>query len=825
LIDSRLTNDRSEATLRRDFGLTAIHPAALALLNVKLTGGQFAIPTPQAAGRYFGSSISRFNEDQFNANLDYRFNDQNWLTVKFFLANAPFFLSLPSFRGTGANVPGFGTDQTGDVRVFSVQDVHSFSSRMFNEIRVGYSGQRNGISTAEPVNDAEVGINRSNADTFPGLALIRIANAAGGIALGTPTNVSPATGNVFTAADTFAMNSGKHSLRIGGEFRFIYGHFAGQQFTRGQIDFQDFRNFLAGTTMISTLGNGIGERDPRALDYNFFFQDDWKVSPRFTLNLGVRYELDLPVYDTRGRTATFDPALYRLELNNAGNPVTPPRAGFVQAGNVIPQYDLPNVPNVSKYVLYGIDANNLAPRVGFAYAPLASGRLVLRAGYGIFHSRPTSQYSSTSVPAPPGYVLGRGSARPLSDPFQKIPLPDEFPKFVDGVALSASVMDRGIRTPYFHQYNASLQFEIARQTIFEAAYVGTRGLNLFRLVAINQAQLASPQHPIVVGNQVITTNTPGNASQRAPFQGVEINSFFQNQTTAQSSYNSLQISLTRRLERGLQVLASYTYAKSIDNASGTGGGAGIVGIVNPGSVADTSMILGDQVNNRPNRGISDFDRTHRFVLTSLWDLPGFGNRASRVQRVLLRNWQISGIMVAMSGLPIDIVDTLAGSFYGLSGAGSPLARPNWAPGFSSKTAAINVNGYFFNPFAFFRPTVPAGQQIPSSQGTAKASETGTDIGNVGRNVLRGPHQVNVDFSVIKRFPIRESRNLELRAEFFNLFNHVNFANPISNLNAVIPSGGSINATTGQIIQPGDFGRIISTSNNPRLIQFVAKLNF
>jgi hypothetical protein len=413
----------------------------------------------------------------------------------------------------------------------------------------------------------------------------------------------------------------------------------------------------------------------------------------------------------------------------------------------------------------------------------------------------------------------------LNDPFQKIPLPDEFPTFVDGIVLAGSVMDRGIRTPYFHQYNASLQFEIARQTIFEAAYVGTRGLNLFRLVAINQAQLASPQHPIVVGDKVITTNTPGNALQRAPFQGVDISGFFQNQTTAQSSYNSLQISLTRRLEHGLQVLASYTYAKSIDNASGTGGGAGVVGIVNPGAVADTSMIFGNQFDNRANRGVSDFDRTHRFVLTYLWDVPGVGNRNSRAQRVMLHDWQISGIMVAMSGLPIDIVDTLAGSFYGLAGGSSPLARANWAPGFTSNTAALNDNGYFFNPFAFFRPTVQAGQQIPSSQGSAIASETGTDLGNVGRNVLRGPHQVNFDFSVIKRFPIRESKNLELRAEFFNLFNHVNLANPISNLNAVIPSGGSINATTGQIIRPGDFGRIISTSNNPRLIQFVARVNF
>src|SRR5262249_11258131 len=153
-----------------------------------------------------------------------------------------------------------------------------------------------------------------------------------------------------------------------------------------------------------------------------------------------------------------------------------------------------------------------------------------------------------------------------------------------------------------------------------------------------------------------TTNTPADAQSRAPFQGVDINGFFQNQTTARSSYNSLQISFTRRMEKGLQVLASYTYARSIDNASGTGGGAGIVGIVNPGSVADTSIILGNQLEDRANRGVSDFDRTHRFVLTYLWDIPATSNK-SAMQKALLRNWQLSGIVVAMSGLPIDIVDT------------------------------------------------------------------------------------------------------------------------------------------------------------------------
>ena len=134
-------------------------------------------------------------------------------------------------------------------------------------------------------------------------------------------------------------------------------------------------------------------------------------------------------------------------------------------------------------------------------------------------------------------------------------------------------------------------------------------------------------------------------------------------------------------------------------------------------------------------------------------------------------------------------------------------------------------GYFFNPSAFVRAVVQIGQLIPSSNGTARADALGTDIGNVGRNVLRGPGQTNVDFSIIKRFPFDEAKNIEFRAEVFNLFNHVNFANPISNLNAITSSGGNLDANTGQIINPGDFGRITSTSNNPRLIQFALKINF
>ncbi len=835
LIAPGLTDDRSPQRLLTTFRpqlpngafANSINPVALALLNAKLPNGKFLVPTPQADGHFSDSAISTYREDQFNANFDWRVKKSDWLTIKFFHSDAPQFLALP---GGGANVPGFGADQSQSNRLISVQNIHTLSPRTINEARAGYSFIRGDALGQSPVQDVDLGIKRANASSYPGLGLIRIGpTGTNAIAVGNAgTNVDARnTESSTTLVDILSLTRGQHSIRTGAEAIFYRNSLTANNNRRGTLSFQTFNNFLLGTVNNSVYADGISSRILRAADYSLFLQDDWRLSRRLTLNLGWRYELDLPPTETRGGMSTFDPALYKpgMEVDSSGAPVGPPVGGFVQAGNVIPQWDLPEAPNVGKRLLRSVDPNNLAPRIGFAYSPLESGRLVVRGGYGIFYSRPSTSYIGTSINAPPLYTVRRspaGTAIPFADPFFALPSQDQFPTFVKGVALAGQVFDRDLRTAYIQQYNAGFQYELRGNLAFEAAYVGTRGVNLIRDVAINQARLASPQNPIVnaVTGQAITTNRPDalNVALRAPYQGVETGGFLQIQSTAQSNYNSLQLSLTRRLAQGLQFLASYSYARSIDNASG--------GSASTGDVRDTIFIAGNQLDNRANRGVSDFDRTHRFVLSYLWDAgrPSFAKH-STLGRLLFYDWQAGGIITAMSGLPIDVLDGGAGSFYGLTGGNNALVRPSWAPGATLSTARSNIPaGYFFNPLAFVRPTVLTGQVIPSSNGTAIAGATGTDLGNVGRNVLRGPRQTNVDFSVIRRIRFRESQTIELRAEVFNLLNHVNFANPISNL-AAVPST-SINPNTGQITgNPGDFGRIIATSNNPRLIQFAVKFNF
>jgi len=315
LIAEGLTGDRSEHALLRTFRpmlldgqpAPSLNPTAVALLNARSARGEFLIPTPQANGRYSGSSVSISREDQFNANADFRISPKNWLAIKFFFAQTPQTLALSG----AANVPGFPVAEEIANRLLSVQDIHTFSSRITNEARFGFNFSRRDVATQQAISDADIGSARSTANAFPGLPLIRIAPNAGGVSLGTGALQDiKSTAPVTTFADTLSITRGPHFIRAGAEVRYYQSDFTAPVLTRGIIDFNTFNDFLIGRTSFTTIANGITERSLRTTDYNFFIQDDWKFSSRLMFTLGLRYELDLPPYDTRGRLATFDPTLY-----------------------------------------------------------------------------------------------------------------------------------------------------------------------------------------------------------------------------------------------------------------------------------------------------------------------------------------------------------------------------------------------------------------------------------------------------------------------------------------------------------------------------------
>jgi carboxypeptidase family protein/TonB-dependent receptor-like protein len=815
LIADGLTDDRSEGTLLSTFHpvlpdgvtqATSIDPVALKLLNAHLPNRKFLIPTPQIDGRVSGTEPSTYREDQFNANVDVNLSQKDVVSAKFFFSDFPQVDALGE-----ATLPGFGDTEDNGNRVLAVQETHLFGPRFLNEARAGFNFTRNRVSAQESLRDTDVGIVRPTSDIFPGLPKILLARDAGGAVIGSPFLTIDLSMPSLTAADSILLQHGRHLIRAGGEFAYYRTYGGANVDTYGEIDFATFNDFLTGHTDVASLGSGLDRRDFIASSYSFFVQDKWKVSPRFTLTLGLRYELDLPPYDTRGRMATFDPTLYRARMETSdGFPVGPPLGGIVQAGNVISRYDLPEVPNVSKRLLRSIDPNNLGPRLGFAWAPFKrSERVLLRGGYGVFYSRPSFGYAALNFLALPYFLFNGTAGAQVEAAFQDIAGESQFPMLPVGTPLTGIVIDRSLRTPYFQQFNTSVQAEIRRNLTLEAAYVGTRGLRLLRQVGINQARIASLDHPIVneVTGEVITANTNDNASLRAPFQGVPTgqNEFSMNRSDGQSTYHSLQLSLSRRVSN-LIFGASYTFSKSIDNGSNPGGGVLPSGALDRGSEFDTSLVIGNQLDGRKNRGLSDFDRTHHLVIHYVWDLPKpFSSMNSRFGRLAFTGWQTSGIVTLMSGLPVDTFDPAGGSLYGLDGT-----RPSWAPGANRGTATHNAPaGYYFNPAAFTTLTLQPGQLIPSANdATALAGDLGSDIGNVGRNFTRGPGFYGVDCSIRKRFSFSEHTGTEFRADFLNVFNHAIRSNPIGDLGA-----------------GADFGRIVGFDSSPRIIQLSLKVSF
>lgn len=800
VIDPRLTDaNRTAAGLAAAFSTTAapltpaqISPVALALLQARLPNGQLVIPSAAtASGLTPVSGVSRFTENQFNANLDFVASEKHTITGKGFYASNPTLQANYNFAGSGngnQQLPGFGGELDIIQSLVSLTDTYVISPNIINQARFGFSRIRVTSMPEEPLTAASVGIANPLGNLYPGLPTIFVT---GQFSLGSsPLADQSSRINTYTLSDTVSVTAGRHRLRFGGEFRPSQIDFYFNAFTRGQINFPNFTTFLTGgsptATTVSILGSGVFDRSLRTHDIAGFVQDDFKVNDRLTLNLGLRYDFYTFPRDSRGRLVNFIPSQFRA--GTTASPAAPPN-GLVQAGNG----SLPGVPTVEDTLIES-DKNNFAPRVGFAYRPFDTDRFVVRGGYGIYYDRPSTRLINTQLFNYPYLALGVGLVstvplpifRTFSNPFIPLPQPNAFPVNPTipsplaplsplGVPISGVFIDPELATPYVQQFNTNFQYEFARDWLLEVGYVGSKGTKLLQVVTLNQASYnpatglfnAAPFGATVSANRNVTG-------------GVQ-----QVQTASNSNYHSLQVSVTKRFSRGLQMLSSYTLGKSLDVYSGT-------------AVNELTTVPGDQLFNlRSNYGPSDFDRRHRFVTSFVYDLPKVGFD-SKVVRALLNNFQLNGIATFQTGTPFSIIE---------SNGTSVIQRANFAPGFNGQIegsgATTDRLGGYFNTAAFTRSTL-------FLVGTTRnpAFDASAPFGNTGRNILYGPGQKNVDFSVVKFLPFTERLRGELRTEFFNLFNWANFNNPGNN-----------------VLVPSTFGRITSTSSGPRVIQFAFKLNF
>jgi hypothetical protein len=639
-------------------------------------------------------------------------------------------------------------------------------------------------------------------------------------------------------------------------------------------------------------------------DLSFFFTDDWKFGKRTTLNFGARWDWFGWPEEKDGRIGNVDFAKI-TDVNNPANAFIVPKnvknTGFAAIDTTIAATAKAD----NNHTLKGQDLNNFQPRFGFAFSPFDSNKLVVRGGYGIFFDRPSASFINTvfsnypflrevEVTAPNRAVpiLTAYSQQDPTTPFSRY-LPNRVVwqsggTYVirDGTPVNRQAngtnnpidlatgqpalgnvaetfefraVDTNLRTPYIQQWNLGVQYELAKDLLFEARYLGTKGTKLLQGVAFNQGydlnastvpdavfkrfndaydrayrytqannptQLATlfpngalraasterergrgiafgfPNSTLGGAIDYNLSNAAGAVigfEARVPILGFNVPEALVLSSSANSIYNALQLGLTKRFSKGLQYNLAYTWSKSLDNNSsdpGSTAGGGKPDIPNTGFV-----VQGDQRNLANNRGVSDFDRTQRFSASFVYELPFSNSR-------FVKGWQVSGFAQLQSGTPFSIfaaepeVGTAAQYTNLLRGSGglyrSGFGRPSLCGTLDQlRTQGADKTQQYFNASVLCSPLTAAGG-YPSNQG----------FGNLGRNILRAPYQKRFDLGFGKNTAITEQVGFEFRWDIFNIFNNANFAAPANDLQ---------DAT--------DFGRITNTIGGPRVMQFAFKLKF
>lgn len=754
------------------------------------------IPAANSGNTLFSSASNSLDRNQFSIRGDHRFSDSNSMFITFFNEDQTF---TDPFAFGGSTIPGFGT--TGDLRFTNVvvSDFHTFSARSVNEFRFSWH-QRDTLSVV-PVNKttpADLGIQGIVPDDPAAAGPPRVDITGFSTFGNTIQGPQGRDDNTYQLVDNFSHNRGNHHLKWGGEYR-NYGQ-------NQTFDFINSGLYIFTGDMTSILGkpvipgltaalsdfargdvleyiqNSAGTPRYETQNYTLFIQDDWKVRPSFTLNLGLRYELDTPLVDSEDRINTF-----RFGQKSTVFPTAP--RGIVFPGDT----------GITRST-YQTDKNNFGPRVGFAWDVLHNGKLSLRAGYGLYYDTVISETTLQFLTAPPFAIQPFSDCTTIDNPFANAlctnPIPQPFPftpvqrggsfDFANVAPIGMTINDPNFKTPYSHQYNMNIQWEFMKNYLLEVGYVGTQGVNLLTRREINPALLigANPSTANTAQRRLFNQNNPDTAA----FGGPVFSNITNQETSAHSSYNSLQVTVSKRFSDGLYFQNAYTWSHCIDNSSG--------------------LRSNTRYNNpSADRGNCDQDIRHRNVLSYIYELPFYKSQNGFAGKVL-GGWQLSGVTVLETGIPFNITEPTDRS---LSGAGSD--RPDVVgTGQLQFFDPRNTNASNGGPNRSFNgtgggtataATNPFFRRVGS--GTSLAAGAGR-FGTLGRNVFHGPGDVTFDMTLMKRTRIGEGKIIEFRSEFFNIFNHANFGNPNGNI-------GSVN-----------FGRI-TTTRDPRLIQFGLKFTF
>jgi hypothetical protein len=752
-------NDRATVTSPAVKSLLGLIPAANEV-------GSGTAGVPATFNLFSGGALANVALNQGSADLDYDLTDRDRIHGYYVVQKD--LRQEPTAGGAiGADLPGFGDTRSGFRQLATINEDHTFSSSLANTVRLGFNRIHLTFTPNALLDPAAF-----NIILPPGSPVgsgLPFFNVAGTLGFGGPTGEPQGRGDTTVVLnDTLSWLRGRHSFAFGGEIRRAYNNNIAENV--GSFNFTSFANFLNDGSNAFTDQLGSGDDKILQPSYDVFVQDSFRWKPNFTFNVGLRFAWNSTPSESTARFTNFDVA--------SGTLVSSPQP-------------------------YQTNNKNFQPRVGFAWDPFKDGKTSVRASYAIMTQDPTTNIV-TGLSSNPLFAL------PLSASSATSSITLENPAAaVTGVSLGPSAVNPDFKDMYAQDWTLSIQRQITSTLGLQVAYVGVKGTHLQLTQNVNQPFVTNGFYATVKPFPTLPLTSAVIPTQcQAPNPLCALNTINQVNSVGNSNYNAVWATINKHFSHGLEFLASYTYSKSLDyNSLSTG----------------ESLILQNAYNPRGEYGPSEFDVRNRFVMSGFYELPFKANR-------LVSGWQFGLTTQEQSGSPLN--PTLAiGPGPGISltvrpdrlgtvsGTGNPtqfftnhvLCEPfNGIPSGGAPAipaCASTPNAAFAIPCTFnSTPTTPGGSTYLVVPGSCHP-------GNLGRDALVGPGFMNTDFSLTKNTRITERFNLQFRTEFFDLFNHPNFGNPV--LTATSGSFGRILSTR---FPTGDFG-------SSRQIQLALKLTF